>query len=135
MMKTKGNGMSIKEYTVKIYDDGTKRWFLNSNLHREDGPAVEFANGNKFWFLNGELHREDGPAIEYVNGDRSWYLNDNLHREDGPAIEYVNGDKFWYLNGIEYTEAKFKKKMAPVKEMTVAEIEKLLGYRLKIVKE
>jgi len=25
--------------------------------------------------LNGKLHREDGPAIEFANGDKSWYLN------------------------------------------------------------
>ena len=38
------------------------------NLHREDGPAIEYANGNKHWYLNGKLHREDGPAIENANG-------------------------------------------------------------------
>lgn len=32
--------------------------------HREDGPAVEYADGSKYWYQNGELHREDGPAIE-----------------------------------------------------------------------
>ena len=42
------------EYTVKIWDDGTKIWYLNGKLHREDGPAVECADGNKYWYLNGE---------------------------------------------------------------------------------
>jgi hypothetical protein len=135
MMKTKGNGMSFKEYTVKVYDDGHKVWYRNGNLHREDGPAVEWVDGNKSWYLNGNLHREDGPAIEYANGSKVWYLNGELHREDGPAIEYANGTKAWYLNNKPYTEAGFKAKMAPAKEMTIAEIEKLLGYRLKIVKE
>lgn len=31
--------------------------------------------GNKRWHLNGELHREDGPAIEFADGTISWYLN------------------------------------------------------------
>ena len=26
---------------------------LNGKLHREDGPAVEWANGRKHWYLNG----------------------------------------------------------------------------------
>jgi hypothetical protein len=78
--------------------NGDKFWYLNGEYHREDGPAEEYANGNKFWYLNGELHREDGPACEYANGDKEWYLNNKLHREDGPAYEYANGDKFWYLN-------------------------------------
>ena len=48
----------------------TKAWYLNGKLHREDGPAVEFADGDKFWYLNGKLHREDGPAVEYADGDK-----------------------------------------------------------------
>ena len=51
------------EYTVKVYPNGDKSWWLNDKLHREDGPAMEGADGNKFWHLNGKLHREDGPAM------------------------------------------------------------------------
>lgn len=104
--------MSFKEYTVKVYNNGSKFWFLNGNLHREDGPAVEYDDGTKHWFLNGKRHREDGPAFEHTDGTKYWYLNDES-----------------------YTEAEFKAKMAPVKEMTIGEIEALLGYRLKIVKD
>ena len=93
------------------------------------------ANGDKLWYLNGELHREDGPAIEKVNGDNYWYLNGELHREDGPAIEYVDGNKYWYLDDIRYTEAEFNAMLNPEKELSVADIEKLLGYKVKIVKE
>lgn len=53
-----------------------------------------------FYNEKGELHREDGPAIEYANGDKYWYKNGQFHREDGPAIEYADGNKFWYKNGI-----------------------------------
>ena len=63
------------EYAVRVNDGGTKEWFLNGELHREDGPAVERANGNKEWHLNGKCHREDGPAIEYAYGDKAWYLS------------------------------------------------------------
>ena len=60
---------------VKVNADGTKRWLLNGKCHREDGPAVEYANGGKEWHLNGECHREDGPAIEHTNGNKRWFLN------------------------------------------------------------
>ena len=80
---------------------GTKEWYLNDKLHREGGPAVEYANGGKEWWLNGKLHREDGPACEWANGNKFWYLNGKYHREDGPAVEYANGNKWWYLNGKE----------------------------------
>jgi hypothetical protein len=81
--------MRFKEYTVRVYADGTKYWCLNGKFHREDGPAMELANGVNYWYLDDE----------------------------------------------QCTEAEFKAKMAPAKEMTVAEIEALLGYRLKIVKD
>ena len=61
---------------MKIGPDGSKFWYLNGKLHREDGPAVEFADGGKQWYLHGKCHREDGPAIEYYNGQKRWFLND-----------------------------------------------------------
>ncbi|HSH25598.1 MAG TPA: hypothetical protein VLA13_08690 [Massilibacterium sp.] len=59
------------EYIVKVFDSGNKYWFLNDQLHREDGPAVERTNGDKAWYLHYQLHRNDGPALELVNGDKS----------------------------------------------------------------
>ena len=57
-----------------------------------------------FWFKNGLLHREDGPAIEYASGSKFWYKNGECHREDGPAVEFSDGDKSWFCVGIEYTD-------------------------------
>lgn len=45
-----------------------------------------------------------------------------------------NGTQRWYLNGKEYSEEEFKSETNPVKELTVADIEKLLGHKVKIVK-
>ena len=125
--------MSYITYEVRVYENGTKGWFLNNERHREDGPAIERSNGDKSWCLNGELHREDGPAIECSNGDRYWYLNGERHREDGPAVEWVSGYKEWYLNDVEYTEEEFNRKMSPTVEMTVAEVGKALGREVKII--
>ena len=100
-----------KLYQVMIGDDGTKYWCLNGKRHREDGPAVEFANGSKYWWVNGKLHREDGPAVEFANGGKEWWVN-----------------------GEQLTETEFLKRTAPAKELTIAEIEKLLGYSVKVVK-
>ena len=63
------------EYTVKVYACGSKYWYLNGKLHREDGPAVEHSDGSKYWYLDGKRHREDGPAIEAADGVKLWYLN------------------------------------------------------------
>ena len=32
---------------------------MNGKLHREDGPAIEYADGNKFWYLNDEEVTEE----------------------------------------------------------------------------
>jgi hypothetical protein len=96
------------EYTVRVLKDGTR-----------------------FWKLNGKLHREDGPAIEDPVLAREWFLNGVRHRTDGPAIEQSNGGRYWFLNGEQVTEEAV---MKPTKELTVTEIEKLLGHKVKIVK-
>ena len=98
------------EYTVKVYSDGAKSWYLNDQLHREDGPAVEYADGSKFW-----------------------YLNDQLHREDGPAVEWDNGTKYWYLKGKRVTEEEHESLTSPIIEMTMEEISRALGKQVKVV--
>ena len=79
------------------YKDGTVSEggrHYNKVLHREDGPAVEWADGDKSWYVDGRIHRTDGPAIEGKDGSKFWYTNGELHRTDGPAIEAADGNKF-----------------------------------------
>jgi hypothetical protein len=56
------------EPELKVSEDGTRVWYLNGELHRQDGPAIKCPNGHREWWLNGQLHRQDGPAIEYPDG-------------------------------------------------------------------
>ena len=84
---------------IKINSAGTKRWYQNDQLHRTDGPAVEYPDGSKYWYQNDQLHRTDGPAVEYSDGTKHWYQNDQLHRTDGPAIECPDGSKEYWING------------------------------------
>jgi hypothetical protein len=170
------------KYRIRDYP----KWYLNDNVHREDGPAIECAEGYKEWWLNGKayteqefiqitqgkelsvaeieqllgykikvvkmieytvrvyedrtkwllngkLHREDGPALEHADGTKFWFLNGKRHRIDGPAVEYTSGKKAWYLNGKQYSEQEFNQ-LIQGKELSVAEIEQLLGYKIKVVK-
>ena len=116
---------------------GSKEWYLNGKLHREEGPAIEDPSGSEYWYLNDELHRQDGPAVECSDGYKSWYLNGIRHREDGAALEFPGGSKYWYLNGVEYTEEEFNKKMSAKVEMTMSKIKSLValvGKKVKVVK-
>jgi len=56
-----------KEDGVNVDDKGTKRYYRNNVLYRE-----EFADGSKFWYLNGKPHRVDGPAIEWAKLVFEW---------------------------------------------------------------
>ena len=49
--------------------EGYKEWRVNGELHREDGPAVEYPSGHKEWWLNGKQYTEEEFAlIQFMNG-------------------------------------------------------------------
>ena len=100
------------KYRVEVAKDGTRIYYNNA----------------------GELHRDEGPAVEWDDGTKIWYQNGQLHRIDGPAIDYASGPKAWYINGVRLTEAEFLIASQPVVEMTVADVEKLVGKHAKIIK-
>lgn len=65
-----------------------------TNIHREDGPAIEKADGSKYWIINNTLHREDGPAIEMFGGFKFWYINNkNVTEEEHAAHFSLPGKK------------------------------------------
>ena len=65
----------------------------------------------RYYNSAGQLHRTDGPAIEWGNDSKRWYQNGLRHRTDGAAIEYSDGDKAWYINGKRLTEAEFNQRV------------------------
>ena len=113
---------------------GDKHWYIDDKRHRKDGPSIEGANGYKAWFVDGIRHREDGPAVECATGDKEWWSNGKYHREDGPAIEFANGDKYWIINGEQLSEQEFIKRTRKCVELTIQDIENIVGKRVKIVK-
>ena len=71
-------------------------------------------NGTKKWFVDGQLHREDGPAVEWSDGSKEWYFDGKRHRTDGPAFEDVDGTKYWCINGVSMCEGEFNQKLRPL---------------------
>jgi hypothetical protein len=63
------------------------------------GELLEDSDGNKFYLLNGDLHRINGPAVEWMTGGKAWWVNGKRHRIDGPATEWSSGHKQWCLDG------------------------------------
>ena len=126
-----------EKYYVEV-DDGGKFWHAwpgtEHTLHRLDGPAVEWSDGSREWYQNGQLHRVDGPAFERSDGYCAWFQNGWLHSERGPTVIDEKGAKEYWLNGVWHTEESWRVATQPAVEMTVAEIEAVLGKRIKIVK-
>jgi len=93
----------MKTYKVKVTEDYTA-WYNESNqLHREDGPAVEYASGVKAYFINGELHREDGPAIERADGSKDYFINgEKLTEQEFKSCE----NKIVEIEGVKYKLTK-----------------------------
>jgi len=87
-----------------------------------NGLYIQF--GTSYYYLNGKFHREDGPAIEWADGDKSWYRHGELHREDGPAIEYgkiarkryILNERY-FLNDVEYSEQEYLKEIEKRKSL------------------
>jgi hypothetical protein len=68
---------------IKTDKYGTVRHYKGKgNLHRADGPALEWADGSKEWYVNGKLHRADGPAVEYSDGYKAWWVNGKFVRSE-----------------------------------------------------
>jgi hypothetical protein len=99
---------------------GNREWRNSEgDLHRADGPAIEYTDGGREWWVNGMLHRADGPAREYADGTRSWWKNGQLHRKDGPAIVWDDGDREWYLDGLYLTFEQWLDKAATPQQQTL----------------
>ena len=71
------------KYRIEVNDIGTTCYYNSvEQLHRDDGPAVVFADNTKQWYQNGQLHRPDGPAVEWADGNKFWYINGRMMTEE-----------------------------------------------------
>jgi len=94
----------MKTYKVIVMKDFTK-WYNESNqLHRENGPAIEWADGNKGYYINGKLHREDGPAIEWASGSKLYFVNGKRLTEQ----QFNNRNKSCEGKVVEIEGVKYK---------------------------
>lgn len=56
----RGRDIPLKT-SMSAFSGGTRIWKAKGNLHREDGPAVEYASGSKEWWLDGKMVRVEHP--------------------------------------------------------------------------
>ena len=73
------------------------------------GTTVNKHDKAMSYYVNGQLHREEGPASEYWfqenvplrDREGHWYKHGKLHRLDGPAVNFHSpGDEDdFYIEG------------------------------------
>jgi hypothetical protein len=65
--------------------------------------------GSQCWRNSaGQLHRLDGPAMEFMGGNSYWYHMGLMHRIGGPAVKNITTGKcYWWIHGVQYTEAEY----------------------------
>lgn len=97
--RKKENGSMKYDFIVT---HGTRKFFIKNKVV----VGEKDKNGNLFYYSNGDLHRENGPAIEWSDGTKEWYVRGVRHRSDGPAVIYPSNTKAWYKNGI-YTKTEY----------------------------
>ena len=85
-----------------IYTDGSEFYYKDGKRHRDDGPAVIWADGSEFYYKDDKLHRDDGPAVIRADGSEFYYKDDKLHRDDGPAVIWADGSEFYYKDGKQH---------------------------------
>jgi hypothetical protein len=80
----------------QVNHHGNQCWYNEQGFHREDDlPALIRPNGTKIWYINGKIHRENGPAVIRLNGNNKYYLNDIEYTEDTyRTIQFFNGITF-----------------------------------------
>ena len=53
-MSAEGSVFDTLKYRIEVDEYGDRRYYnALGQLHREDGPAITWANGGKSWILNG----------------------------------------------------------------------------------
>ena len=107
-----------------------------------DEPAQEPTESIKTVGFNGLTKQETDKTMS-VNGLSESDIFTNYTTFDIPCytnkmITYTvtvdTNVTRWYLNGKQMTEEEHSRAMNPIKEHTIAEIEKLLGYSVKVIK-
>lgn len=128
-----------EEYQYRIVDDSGKwlwdeEWFepineVKTKKDLRDGDIVTLANGDKLMYLDKDFkdlsvkHTNSLLDIEDLNDDLTF--SQDYDKEKNNVIKVERPLTYYEAFNIEET----------VKELTVEEISKLLGYKVKIVKD
>jgi len=98
----------IKEYQNVIYTgylSDKKGKFIYHSF--DDEPALIYKDGTKFWYKDGKLHRDNqNPAVIYPVG----VYPDSVYPDDSYYEFFKNDERYWFINDTEYRYNELKEK-------------------------
>ena len=104
-------------------------------VYDEKGNVIYWEVSNDYWYK--WEYDEKGNEIYFENSNGCW--SKSKHNEKGYVIYYENNKGYWAKweynekgKAIYYENSKGKILDEREKELTIEEIEKLLGYKIKI---
>ncbi|MEI8270525.1 MAG: hypothetical protein WCG45_04085 [bacterium] len=81
-----------KDLPALIEKDGEETFFWQGEKY----TFLEHSNGTKEYYNRFSLlHRQDSPAVIYANGDVEYWFDGLRHRLDGPAV-ICNGKQYFF---------------------------------------
>lgn len=87
--------------TKVIRQNGDIEYFRDDVRHRDNYPAILYADGGKEWWKDGVRHRFIYPAVELADGTMMWYHYGKLHRSlRRPAVIFSNGKTEYWEEGV-----------------------------------
>jgi len=116
--------LKSEEKTIKLYHKNGKLslWYFKYSdgywyeiTYDENGNAITFKNSNGYWYEH--TYDENGKELTYRNSNGYWH--ESTYDENGNDLTYKNSNG--YERGFD------------CKELTIEEIQKELGYKIKIV--
>ena len=139
-----------------IHPDGYKAWYQHGKYHNEDGPAVEHASGEKEYWLYGKKYkgiksyRVELETIRRAEARLKREL-DQVNRLNAmamhpPILAHPTFGAGCFHDGVPFScfgpisddgqTVTFKRHLPThwTLELTVAEIEEKLGYKIKVIK-
>ena len=107
-------------------------------LYHRNGKVALYYFNNSDGYWNETTYDSNGNELTYKNSDGYW--NETTYDSNGNELTYKNSYGFWEErtfdsngNQLTYKDSNGFTRAFSIKELTIKEIQKELGYKIKIV--
>jgi hypothetical protein len=118
---SEGKHHSFNNEPAIIMANGTKFWYKDGEMHRDNDEPSFIDGTTKMWHKDGILYRDNDLPAFISSAWTLWYKNGVIHRDNNKPAAINSKEKRWYINGKELN----KKQIAFLKKINASEIKHL----------